>query len=164
MIPEFDTPKWHTLRDELLERWLLGNSDAVDCFLAIGRLAEVWDDLIDGDKPVPDDAIHGAFITALFDLPSNPFYNEHQAHLRPLMMAGINAWLDANALQHEPSPWADVWAYALRDWYMELFAAIALIVGGFDHMRAVSLEARRFFQAESYTDYLAKLEDAQERL
>lgn len=159
-----DTPDWRTLRDQNLERWFLGNTDAIDCFLLIGQAFEVWDDLIDCDKPVTHADIHGAFLILLFELPGNRFYQAHQHHMRPLLMVGINAWMDANELERERSEWSDVWAYALRDWYFELFNLFTLLIGGFDQMRAVSLEARRFFQAESYTDYVAKRRNVEEVL
>ena len=149
----FDSPEWREQRDELIGQWLNYNLHARDFLIDIGHAFEVWDDLIDRDKPVSDEAINGAFVRLLFDLPTNPFYAANAAYLRPLLMAGVNAWLDSTVLEKEGTPWATVWAYALRDWYMEIVPACAFLIGGFEHMRRVSLEARRFFQAETLEEY-----------
>lgn len=149
----FDSPEWREKRDELLEKWLKYDHGAICFLIDIGQIAEVWDDLIDRDKPVDDEVIIDVFTRLLFDLPTNPFYAQNAAYLRPLLVAGVNAWLDSTVLEKEGTPWATTWAYALRDWYMELVPACAFLIGGFGHMRAVSLEARRFFQAETLEEY-----------
>lgn len=149
----FDSPEWREKRDELLGEWLNYNLHARDFLIDIGQIAEVWDDLVDRDKPVDDDTINDLFVRLMFELPTNPFYAANAAYLRPLLMAGVNAWLDSTVLEKEGTPWATTWAYALRDWYMELVPACAFLIGGFEHMRRVSLEARRFFQAETLEEY-----------
>lgn len=150
--PKFDSPEWREARDLQLLRWLQGNKDALNFLLTLFNIAEVWDDIIDGDTPDSSE-VHQAFMDAMFGLNSNPFYVKHVGHLQPLMLAGINAWLDSTELEKETDTWSQTWAYALRDWYMELVAACAYIVGGFDHMRRISLEARRFFQAETLEEF-----------
>lgn len=154
-MSDFDSSEWRAERNAKLLLWMNGHQPAADFILQLGDIAELWDDLLDADKgwPLPSDA-NRVFVTALFHLPSNPFYRDHFGYLQPLMMAGVNAWLDSTKLEHESSSWSKTWAYALRDWYMELVPACAMLIGGFDHMRAVSLEARRFFQAETLEQYL----------
>lgn len=149
----FDSPEWRMNRDSHLRVWLMGDTHAMNFILQMAEVAEVWDDLIDGDE-VPPDRLHGAFVTALFDITGNPFFCQHSLYLRPLMMAGINAWLDSIQLEKCSDSWSQTWAYTLRDYYMELVPACAMLVGGFDHMRTVSLEARRFFQAETLEEFL----------
>jgi hypothetical protein len=151
---QFDSPEWRTRRNALLLDWMRGDHAAVEFLLTVFELGETWDDLIDGDA-VEARSIHRAFVSALFDLPANPFYARHQEVLRPLMLVGVNAWMDSVALEHAEDDWSLLWAYALRDWYMELVAFCALLVGGFEHMRAVSLPARRFFQAETFEQFRA---------
>ena len=150
--PEFDSDEWRAERDAYLLAWMQGNHHARAFVLQMGEVAEVWDDLIDGDH-VPAERLHSAFITALFDITGNPFFAAHCNYLRPLMMAGMNAWLDSVDLEKQADSWSKTWAYALRDYYMELVPACAFLVGGFEHMRLVSLEARRFFQAETLEEF-----------
>lgn len=152
-MSKFDSDEWRAERDANLSAWLCGNVDAVNFILQLGEVAEVWDDLIDGD-PVPPDRLHSAFITAVFDLSGNPFFNLHRDYLRPLILAGMNAWLDSVVLEAKPDSWSRTWAYALRDYYMELVPACAFLLGGYQHMRRASLEARQFFQAETLEEFL----------
>ena len=149
----FDSPEWRKERNCLLLAWMQEDHNAYAFILQLGEVAEVWDDLIDGD-PVTPERIHGAFITALFAITGNPFFTANAGYLRPLMLAGTNAWLDSVDLERRGDNWAKVWAYALRDWYMELVPACAFLVGGYDHMRLVSLEAREFFQKETLQEFL----------
>lgn len=151
---KFDSKEWRAERDALLLAWLNGSHDARAFILQMAEVAEVWDDLVDGDE-VPRDRLHGAFVTALFDIPANPFFIRHVDYLRPLMLAGMNAWLDSTELERRDDKWAKTWAYALRDYYMELVPACAFLTGGYARMRMVSIEAREFFQAETLEQFLA---------
>lgn len=150
---KFDSTEWRKERDALLLAWMAGDHNARAFILQMGEVAEVWDDLVDGDD-VPVERLHNAFLTALFDISGNPFFSENATYLRPLMMAGVNAWLDSVVLEKRDTGWAQTWAYALRDYYMELIPACAFLVGGFEHMRLVSLEAREFLQAETLEQFL----------
>jgi hypothetical protein len=156
---KFDSAKWRETRNERLLEWMRGDTDAVDFILQLAEVAEVWDDIIDRDKDFDPDRINRAFVLALLSIPSNPFYVAHGAYLRPLMMAGANAWMDSTELEKHKDGWAKVWAYALRDWYMELIPACANIIGGYAHMRDVSIVTRRFFQAETLQEYLDGLSE-----
>jgi hypothetical protein len=152
---KFDSPEWRSERDAMLSAWMKGDQSAVRFILQLGDVAELWDDLIDQDKPWPAaDRVNRVFITALFELTGNRFFTENATYLRPLMFAGLNAWLDSVELEQAEDSWSKTWAYVLRDWYAELVPACAFLVGGFEHMRLVSLEARRFLQAETLEQYL----------
>ena len=154
MNTPFDSPEWRETRDGKLLTWMCGDATAVRFLLNLFQIAEVWDDLIDRDKPIDDSDINDAFTRALLVLPTDPFYAQNQSFLHPLMVAGINSWLDANTLErYKDANWRG-WAFFLRDWYMELVNACMFIIGGWEHMRAHSLEARMFFQAEAMADYL----------
>jgi hypothetical protein len=150
---EFDSAEWREKRNVLLRKWFCGNEDAVRLVITLGQIAETWDDLIDGD-PVSKEDIHTAFMYALFVLPENPVWAAHRARLAPVLLAGVNAWMDSLTLEHREDTHSKVWAYALRDWYMEVVPAVACCIGGFELMRVVSLPAREFFQAETFEDYM----------
>ena len=152
----FNSPEWQAARNENLLAWMKQDMHAVAFLLDIFNAAEVWDDLLDGDA-IESRTFNDLFMRLLFDLPNNMFYQRHMGALQPLMMAGVNAWMDANELQKRDDEWAVVWAYTLRDWYMELCAYCAYIVGGFEHMRAVSLPMREFFQKETLEQFKTDL-------
>lgn len=151
---KFDTPEWREARDKLLLDWTKGDVAAADYLVIIFHVAEIWDDLIDRDKPVTDEQINDLFITLLFDLTGNPFFVQHAGFLRPAMLLGINAWLDSVQYEREGLPELLIRAHILRAWYMELVPLVAFLVGGYEHMRAVSSEARAFFQTEKLSQYL----------
>lgn len=150
----FDSPQWREKRDGLLTTWMRGNTDAVDFLLAVFRAAELWDDIIDGDFDKAQAGADHAMLSLLIDLPNNPFFLNNLTALRAGMLVGINAWQDSLVLEKRADSWAKTWAYALRDLYMELVPLCAMLVGGYHHMRNISLEAREFFQAETLQEYL----------
>lgn len=150
----FDSPKWREKRDTLLREWMKGDQAAIDFLRTVFCAAELWDDIIDGDYAKAKEAVSHTMLMLLIDLPANPFYQAHQAELRTGMLLGINAWKDSVMLERRSDRWAKCWAYALRDLYMELVPLCAMLVGGYAHMREVSLPAREFFQAETLEEYL----------
>lgn len=152
---EFDSPAWRELRDEKLRGWLLGDESAVQCLLILFDLAEIWDDVVDG-KVDPAVASSQLAWGALCELGGNKFYQQNIAELTPIIRAGVNAWMDSVQLENNDDIQSQVWAYALRDLYMELVPMAACLIGGFEHMRRVSLESRLFFQAETLADYIGE--------
>lgn len=155
--PEFDTQAWRELRNRKLREWV-GNDDAVQFILAFAEVCEVWDDLIDKDKPIDDDRINSVFWTLLAEMPLNPFFDRFKANLIPILSTGINAWLDANELEKRGTENDLVFAYVLRDWYMEFVSFVIMLTRGRAYMREVSMEVRRFFtHQETLDEYRRKL-------
>lgn len=150
-----DSQAWRTLRNQKLGQWI-GDQNAVAFLLDVFNVGEVWDDLIDKDKPVEDADIHKAFYTALITLPANPFYRAYQAQLSGVMVSGIHAWIDANALE-KGSKNDQAYAYVLRVWYMELLTLVATLLYGFDYAQSISIEMRQFFTHETLDQYIGEL-------
>jgi hypothetical protein len=97
------------------------------------------------------------FYTLLIELPLNPFFDKFKRELVPLMVAGINAWQDANELE-KGSDNDKALAYVLRDWYVELVMFVVYLLHGRDRARELSMEIRRFFsQHETLHAYMEKL-------
>lgn len=152
---DFDAPAWRERRDAKLLEWFRGDAAAVSCVLKLGTIAEVWDDLVDQDTPVPVQPghINMVFILALLELPTDPFWHKHVGFLFPILVVSINAWLDANDLEKDPLiKWRQL-AFHLRNTMTELVPAVAYCIGGLDLMRAVSLEARQFFAHETFDQW-----------
>ena len=152
-ILEFDSLVWRKVRDAKLMEWV-GDVDAVDWFLEFCQVCEVIDDLVDKDKTVEDSNITNILFSVFVEMPLNPFFDAHKSSLCPIMLSGINAWLDANALEQDTSDKKyRIMSYMLRDWYMELLAVIIYITRGRDTMRILSLDIRKFFMSESFDEY-----------
>lgn len=153
---EFDTPEWRALRDQKLREWV-PDPHALSFFIAFGDICELFDDIIDRDKPISDDHAVRVLFTVLTELPLNPFFEQYKRNIIPIIITGINAWLDANQLE-KGSRNDQVFAYVLRDWYVELLSFIIYALRGRDYMRSVSMEIRQFFtHHETLEQYLEKM-------
>lgn len=154
--PAFDSPAWREIRNAKLDEWVQ-DSDACRFLRTYGDICEVFDDLWDGDKPVTKDDLARTLFNALVELPLNSFFAQYRGNLVPLIVTGINAWLDANALEKGTRN-DRVFAYVLRDIYMELIAFVIYVTRGQQYMRQVSLEVRQFFtHHETLDEYLEQL-------
>lgn len=140
---DFDSEQWRAARNARLREWV-GNPAAVGFILSFFDMCEVFDDLIDKDKPVTDEDIVRTLFNALVDIPMNPFYAQYRHQLVPVIITGINAWLDANKLERG-SDNDKVFAYVLRDWYAELISFVIYLTRGREYLRTISMEVRTFF-------------------
>jgi hypothetical protein len=149
---------------EFISRVLLGNEAAIQLANMLFRVSQVWDDLIDRDVPVPDDAINRMMWMLLIDIPINPFYHDNFAHLLPAMRGVIRDWLDANEIERDArnNPHDAGFdlriSYILRDSVATLLCEMAYLIGGYDWMRQVSPEVRRWVHDEDYTEYCRSID------
>jgi hypothetical protein len=152
----FDTHAWREQRNGKLVEWI-GDQNAIAFIVQFGDFCEVIDDLWDGDKEVTKDDLTRILFVALTEMPLNPFFDGFKGQLIPVMVTGINAWLDANTME-SGSENDKVFAYVLRDWYAELIAFVIYLARGRDYMRSVSMEVRHFFtHQETLEQYKADL-------
>lgn len=140
---EYDTPDWRASRNAKLLEWV-GDPAAAAFLLLFSDVCEVFDDLIDKDKPVTDEDIVRTLFSTLVDIPMNPFFAAYRAQLVPVIVTGINAWLDANKLEKGTDN-EQALAYVLRDWVIELTMFVIYLVKGREHLRRVSMDVRRYF-------------------
>jgi hypothetical protein len=145
--------EWTALRDAKMLGWMAGNQEAVDAVNTICSICDVWDDLIDADKPVAPADINAAFTRALIGLQLNGFYKRHEASFFGLLVTGVNAWLDANELQKSPSEKWRMLAFYIRTFGFEITNLAAFLSGGWDHLRRVSVDMRMFFENETYSEW-----------
>jgi hypothetical protein len=140
---EFDTPQWQAQRNAKLLEWT-NDINAVNFIIQFGDTCELFDDLIDKDKPIPDDHVVRVLFVVLTEMPLNPFFDAYKSRLIPVIVTGINAWLDANVLEKGSSN-DRVFSYVLRDWYAEIISYVIYLCRGRDYMRSVSMEVRNYF-------------------
>lgn len=151
--PRKTDPSWFDKRDHLRLRACNGDANALMFLSTIMDAVEVWDDLIDKDNPVSDEKLTQTFLNLIFWLPQNPFFEAHKQYLLPVIMTCVNAWLDSNKLSESEVQRDRQAAWWLKQMGVELYGAVAFLMGGFDHMRSVSLEARTVLAHEDFTDY-----------
>lgn len=152
---EFDSEEWRQERDRRLHEWVR-NDDAVRFILDWADACELFDDIVDRDKEITDEHAIRVLFSAFTEMPVNPFFDRFKHQLIPLLVTGINAWLDANTL--ETGTRNDrVFAYVMRDYYMEFVSFVIYLTRGRDVMRSLSMEIRDFFtHHESLEEYLGE--------
>jgi len=153
---KFDSEEWRAARNQKLVEWVQ-DPNAVKFVLDFSDACELFDDLIDRDKELEDGHVIRVLFNLFTEMPVNPFFDRWKAQLIPVIVTGINAWLDANELEKGDDD-QQVFAYVLRDWYMELLAFVIYLTRGRDCMRSVSMDVRHFFtHHETLEQYREKL-------
>lgn len=94
--------------------WFGGNQDALNMYRAFVFLAHTWDDLVDKDTDVSEDAINQAFLTALVYLPANPFYRSIQDAILPMWLVVVSSFQTANAYERSKDEHGIEIAHGLR--------------------------------------------------
>lgn len=151
----FDSPEWRKTRNEKLMEWV-ADPAAIAFFLTVADASELFDDIVDQDKPLESGHVERVLFALLTSLPMNPFFDKFKHQLCPIMHTGINAWLDATEMEKSAGTPRHR-AYVLRDWNLELLMYVVYLTRGRDYMRTVSLEIRNFFLHETLDEYMEKL-------
>jgi hypothetical protein len=155
---EWDSHEWRIARDQQLREWV-GDESAVRFFLDFSHFIEIYDDLVDRDKPISAEDINSALFAVLCYMPSNPFFLQHRLTLTPLIFTCINAWADANEFQSGTVS-EKALAYGLKGNAVEVLLSIISITRGVEYMRSVSAEIRRIVMAhETFEEYLEEVKD-----
>lgn len=149
--------KWQIIDRHFLLDCCSGNEQAVDFFLQFFNVMHGWDDLVDQDKELDMEDIDRPFIELFFGILPNQFYRQYQHLLQPVVIMCINAWRDSTWLERQDEK-ARRFAYVLRTYPADVLIQIALITGGYSHMRIVSKKIRELLiNVESYESYSEEL-------
>ena len=103
----------HQLWNDKIPAWI-PDPNAVQFLRDVVTYCETIDDLIDRDQPVTNDAIIQMGMLGLLSIPINDFYRVHHGVLIPVMLAGVNAWLQANTFEQSMDIEERRMAYVLR--------------------------------------------------
>ena len=151
---------WIERRNALRAKACCNDPGAMLFLSMIMDAVEVWDDLVDKDKVISTEDINRVFMNLVFWLPQNKFFESGKSYLLPIMMTCVNAWMDSDALAKTGDKRKLQAAWWLKQMGVEMYGAVAFLTGGFDHMRAISLEARELLAHEDFTDYLQEQDHA----
>lgn len=135
-------------RDTLLEL-CSGNSHAVELIEGVWELAELYDDLIDGDQH-PEESVHKSMAFVLFGLHANPCYR-FNPDLQHVLMQTIALWRAANTLERTKDPEALNVSYTLRCAPYAFFVSVVLCVSGMEK----AVRAAELFYGPGDSDTLA---------
>ena len=140
-----------------LRQVLQGNDEAVLFCNTLFEISQTLDDLIDGDKTVPQDKVISAFWKALVELPAIPFYRRHESYLRPLIASSLQDWRDSVVLERSDSAHLKSIAFVLRDQLTGVVIQCAYLTGGEQWMTQVGAQVRAHFHEDELGDYLLGL-------
>jgi hypothetical protein len=135
---------------ELLSRICKGDAEAMNF------LSQHWapyvhaiDDIV--DEEVSAEVKVGAFARAAY-LYTHPFFLKNAGALRQVILLVTNMYADSVAWERLPegNEWKRQWADHARHCGMEMVIAVAQIVGGYEHARAISLEQRAICYVEHH--------------
>lgn len=132
---------FNILFDEIYQ----GNQEAKELSFKILELAHTWDDLIDKDKQVTDEAINKAFMIAMFELSQYPLWRT--AGLDHHMVNVYLRWRDATRIENDKSSSDDdlIKCYMLRAGFYDIFVIIAFHLFGLEWCDKVGVKVRKFY-------------------
>lgn len=122
-------------------QYMKGDQAAAAFLEQVYFIAHFWDDLIDKDNPVSNDTINAAMWMALIEMPRNPFYRNNMDYLLDMFQVLTNQWFDANELQTGDKEQVR-YSFILKESLMTLISQCAYLIGGKQHMRAVSIDVQ----------------------
>jgi hypothetical protein len=144
------TNPWARLR-ELFK----GDETAVSLVYDLYFISHVWDDLVDGDKPVSPDVVSKAFQKALIDVNLNRFFRDNAAMILPVLLNATLLWHGANDLERDGGQHALEVAHVIRCAGGDIAMICAAIIGGTDYAKRHAAEIRMLAQQDCLADYLA---------
>lgn len=147
------------LKEDQVSKWVKGNASAAEFLHMVINISHVWDDLIDKDKSLEDEAVNQCFFDALVRLPRNEFYRKNFDHLNSIMMNSISNWLIATDMEREGGELQLNIAFILRSSYVDLITQSALLIGGQAWASQVGKEVRKLTHHERYEGYLRTLDE-----
>ena len=104
-------------------------ADAAMWLLDLWHMAQVFDDVADGD-PVARADLDKAVWKGLVAMPSNPFYTAHISALQPAMATAILKWKASD--DAERAGRADERSFVWRAAYYDIVLLVVLLVHGYD--------------------------------
>jgi hypothetical protein len=117
-----------------------GNAEAADFLCLWARYCHAVDDVVDGDTKDAEGIISAFALAPL--VYGNAFYLENISALRVVALLVSNMYADSEDMKDGGKPWMRQFADVYRHAGNEMVMAVALICGGYEHVRAISFEQR----------------------
>lgn len=137
------------LQAELLQRVCLGNAEAIGFLRCWGVYVHGIDDIVDTRT---DTEFRLKVFVAGMDVFTHPFFLRHGAALRVLILNTTNAYADTERWAKSSVKWQREFAELYRHFAAEMILAVAGIVGGYEHLRAISPEVRAFHWSQHFEE------------
>lgn len=132
-----------------------GNTAAIELSFMLLELAHIWDDLVDGDKPVPAEDVNKAFLYALQVIPTSHLWTPA---MHSMLTSVYLRWQAANDIESDPTSDNNELAKAwmLRASLFDLFELLSLQLHGIDWARQNARYLRKYY-GETLTDFCAEV-------
>jgi hypothetical protein len=132
-------PENRTFTGELLLKWANGDTAAAGFLFEIAQITRLADDIVDTDAERQRNV--GWLLTrTLITLPTNPFYMRHAALFGPIFANTIIKWQQSDEWRQSGAVMRQNFGYVMREAIGDVYTAVAMLTGGFDHARAVAEE------------------------
>lgn len=118
-----------------------GNKEAAIFLMDYDAFCGLMDDIIDDDL-VTDERLVEETLGLLGCLCSPGWARDNAPRLFPLIATSANAWLDSNRMAKSTDLRTRLSSDVVKSHYSEMERAVALLCGGFQHMREVSKQRR----------------------
>lgn len=125
-----------------------GNAAAFQWMWDLWCFEHLLDDLVDGDKTVTIAEAARALAQFVTALSVNPFYVQNVSALYPLIVSACARWVDGDALDKSDHEADRIRGEVVRCGDIDVFVHVALLVGGWDHMLAMSCRIRQYDRNE----------------
>jgi hypothetical protein len=125
---------------EYFTRWACGNSDAVSLLHCISAIAQLADDIVDGDSENRFADMGRLCFQTLVVAPSNPFFQKHHAALAPVLANISLTWEASEQWRQSEQEKTRMFAFVMRECSEQFAVTVALLTGGYDHARTVIRE------------------------
>ena len=136
--------------------WFNGNKDAIDAFRQLCILADVWDNIVDGDKPVSQAEVNNAFLICLFNLPLNPLYRHLETQIAPMWLTVVAAYETANKFEKDKDEHGISLGFSLRHAAGNIISYMMIYCCGMDKAREYIPEMWKNLCPDRYEDYRAE--------
>jgi len=114
-----------------------GDAHAYDFLWQFWCFAHCYDDLMDQEKPVPPEMGVRAFVKFLTMITFNPFWERNKETLFSFIMMVCTRWLDGDEWERSDDKIKRIVSHVVRCGDIDLYMHVALLTGGWDHLRAV---------------------------
>lgn len=125
---------------EIYEMAAKGNPEALAFLVEGHNCGHGIDDVVDGDIGGAEGQV--AVFARVMSLGWMPYFQRHQAALSVVLMLMASNYADANHWADRHHEGMRTWADCLRREGILLVLAVALLEGGYEHLRAVALRLR----------------------
>lgn len=149
-------PPWPAATEQDLIDLMAGNMDAVKLVQDMVFLSHAYDDLVDGDKPVPVNHVHALMWKTMHALPLNPFYRQYEAMFRGVIIAATLNWRVANEIEKDGSVEELRLAHVLRFSIADVAMLAMALAGGQDHAAKNARRCRLLSQFDTWGHYFAE--------